>query len=572
MGDAGLTATEELALRPESEVMQLRRLGALFPNRLSFMRCLLRRIQTDHWRIERPVFDLDSDGYGTAVYQVKTPRQVFSLVIFSHLLDPELRNDRVIANAWDITMTLTAGTVDETRLELLRANVPLQEAGRLDADCIVLSRANKSVRNFEQVVDSLSRGQQPCIDTMARIGYLYRTTAVYGSGKFGMADWRKVRSRYPDFAHPFAAEMFTCYLIRQFSLDQVNFLAHCHAPHKAVELDETIARYVGIGNATGLGMAPYLLNHPLLISRWIEVREIALARCLQSAIDTAMRHRFLKALARAIRHFGEIATDNAQQNALNEQTQSHLIMLTSWLQANPSVGTDWLQVTDYAAAHLEVEAQEVVNSLVLELNPECVDDLADDLVVDEDYSLAPEMALAELVRLIESRYDWALADDLEAQCDAGVFWYRSEEKMEPRLGQCGFDSGQHWELTVVGVARAVQRCHHAAVQALVSRPDLDVADFVGSEPQFRFIVRRVQTMATRRYGDIRANLLAADVLPIHLLRCKLSFFGVSKFDPRSRLWVRNTMFQGAPTCQQLEHTSVDDWYFPVKPDAIPSAA
>ena len=41
------------------------------------------------------------------------------------------------------------------------------------------------------------------------------------------------------------------------------------------------------------------------------------------------------------------------------------------------------------------------------------------------------------------------------------------------------------------------------------------------------IVRRIQTMAATRYGEIRANLLDRDVLPMHLLRCKLSFFGVS---------------------------------------------
>jgi hypothetical protein len=34
--------------------------------------------------------------------------------------------------------------------------------------------------------------------------------------------------------------------------------------------------------------------------------------------------------------------------------------------------------------------------------------------------------------------------------------------------------------------------------------------------------------------------------PIDMLRCKLSFFGCTRFDPRSDLWLRITMFQGAP--------------------------
>ena len=73
-------------------------------------------------------------------------------------------------------------------------------------------------------------------------------------------------------------------------------------------------------------------------------------------------------------------------------------------------------------------------------------------------------------------------------------------------------------------------------------------------------------MSKLRFGDIQENLLDKDVLPIHLLRCKLAFFGVGKFDPKSRLWVRNTMFQGAPLITDLGNEIDDDWSFPVTPD------
>ena len=73
----------------------------------------------------------------------------------------------------------------------------------------------------------------------------------------------------------------------------------------------------------------------------------------------------------------------------------------------------------------------------------------------------------------------------------------------------------------------------------------------------------MQTLARSVYGEIQANLLDADVLPMHLLRCKLAFMGVTKFDPRSKLWVRNTMFQGAPLADELNPHCPDDWSFPV---------
>ena len=72
-------------------------------------------------------------------------------------------------------------------------------------------------------------------------------------------------------------------------------------------------------------------------------------------------------------------------------------------------------------------------------------------------------------------------------------------------------------------------------------------------------------MSKTQYGDIQANLLDEGVLPIHLLRCKLSFFGVGKFDPKSRLWVRNTMFQGAPIQSDIGSNHIDDWFFPIMP-------
>ncbi len=78
-------------------------------------------------------------------------------------------------------------------------------------------------------------------------------------------------------------------------------------------------------------------------------------------------------------------------------------------------------------------------------------------------------------------------------------------------------------------------------------------------------MRRVQTTARLPYGEIRSNLIGGDCMPIDLLRCKLSFFGAAKFDPRSDRWTRITMYQGAPLADELHAPDADDWLFPVKP-------
>jgi len=555
-------------MRPAHVVMDLNRLGTLYPYPLSFMRSLVRRILREEWDIQRAQISLNGNGYGHVVYEIQTRNALFSYVVFAKYLDPNIRSDRVIAEDWDMTVTLCEGRVDGARLEFLRANVPLQEKGRVDTGCFVLSRANKSARNFEYVVDRLAAGQQPDLDVMAKVGYLYRTTAVYGSGKFGMADWDKVCQQYPDFARPFSAEMFSCFLIRDFSLFKADHVAKHRSPETAVAMDDNVKRYVGIGNATGLGMAPYLINHPLLIANWVEVRETALARIKRDGTVTKeTRGNFTCLAEKAIQHLSEIATDNADQNNINAKACKDMTACMNWFEAQNDLQC-WTDVTNYAEANFGHEAQELLHALLLELFPEMVVDLEDRLNAQDTYDLVPDMKLSRLISIIEDRYQWALDVDFADESSKATFWYNSEEKKEPRLGKRYEEPGAEKEM-FLGIASEVRRAYD---DLLEFDPEASVARFAITHPQHRYIIRRIQTMSHTRYGEIQTNVLDADVLPIHLLRCKLSFFGVGKFDPRSRLWVRNTMFQGAPLISDIGRTTDDHWCFPIKPKCDDPAA
>ena len=89
-----------------------------------------------------------------------------------------------------------------------------------------------------------------------------------------------------------------------------------------------------------------------------------------------------------------------------------------------------------------------------------------------------------------------------------------------------------------------------------------VAEFLMQHPDHRFILRRVMTTALYPYAEIRDNLVATTTRPIDMLRCKLSFLGAAKFDPKSDLWTRISLFQGAPLADELTQASSDDWLFP----------
>ena len=78
-------------------------------------------------------------------------------------------------------------------------------------------------------------------------------------------------------------------------------------------------------------------------------------------------------------------------------------------------------------------------------------------------------------------------------------------------------------------------------------------------PEHRGAALRAQIAGRFPFAEIRDNTIAAEMLPIDLLRCKLSFFGATKFDPRSDRWVRINMFQGAPLPDEMPIPDADLW-------------
>ena len=550
--------------------MELPRLGAFSSSRLSFARSLIRKMARQRWQVTQTRFDLDADGYGEVIYRIQTPQARYHVVIFSRYLDDAHRSDRVIAEAWDLTFGLVEGDVEDDLMMSLAENVPLQEAGRQHPNLLVISRANRSVRNFSSFVEQLSQGQQPAESLLKTAGYLYRTTAVYGNGKFGIADFARLKGN-PDFRQPFSAQMTAVYVLRQFSIDQVEHIARHKSPD-AASLSEDLKRYVGIGNSTGLGMAPFLINHPLLINQWVHMRETALSLAKQEIPDEEAQQQLLSLMRRAIQSLQECDIENADQRKKNEQVVSELTMIAVWLD-QVSAETDlWVQLTDWAEAAFAVETQELINTLLIEIYPDHTDGLEDFMAAEESLDLVPDMPLIQLKQLIETHLDWALQVDLTSSDECYWFWYRSVEKEEPRLGIRGVDEGEEKELSIA-IGPRIQRIHANLDNHLEQDPSALTIDFLMANPRDSDIVRRIQTMAGSAYGEIRANLWHREMKPMHLLRAKLSFLGAQRFDPKGDRWVRVTFFQGAPLISELNAEPVDlvdfdDWSFALAPPKV----
>ena len=536
-----------IPLRPPETVMRLARLGAMHATRLSFGRAMLRRAEREGWRVTRPVWALDPDGFGHAVYQVDTPARRYSLVAFSQRLAPEQRTDRVIAEAWDTSYVLYDGVPDRAAIARLATQVPLQEAGRFTEADLILSRANKSVRLFESVVASLAQGRPPEAAALDEVGYLMRTTAVYGNGKFGIAD-RDVLAGRPEAAGPFRAEMLTVWLIRAFTVDLADHCAAALDPGRAVRLAPDLRRRLGVGNSTGLGMAPFLVRHPVLLHRWMLARETALARVRALAVvDPAAWREFLAALAAARADTADWRTADAIQADRIAGLGRDLAALAAHLET--AAAPSWDAIYRWAEAHLGLEAQERVVSLLLEPQGRLVDDLADQMDADERDGRVIDGTgtCAGLRQAIERNYPWALAIDFDAPPAQGRFWYVSAEKLEPRLGERWSEPGAALEQPLA-FGRDVALLYRALAEA---PGDMKVADYLAANPDRRHAARRVQIAARYPYAEIRDNLVDAAMRPIDLLRCKLACFGATRFDPRSDRWLRISLFRDAPFPDEL---------------------
>ena len=547
---------DDIGLRPPEEVMRLELMGATFQTRLSFLRIMLRRMGNENWRITRPSFELDDDGYGTALYTVETPSRHYSLIAYSQFLDPVARTDRVIAEAWDAAFVLYDGIPTSDDIARLATQAPCQEAGRYSETELVLSRANKSVRLFNHVTERLAEGRQPNRSLLREIGYLMRTTAVYANGKFGLADRRSYSER-PELAGPFQAEMLAVYLIRCFTFDLVEHVAERRNPSRYTLMERDLKRYLGIGNATGLGMAPFLVSHPVLIHNWFAARETALARI--RSVSSAEPERialFQSVLARARRHVEEWQVEDELQISRIEVLRSEIRQIGEFLSKLEGSVRPWDALYCRASSDFSLEGQELLVSLLLEPYPELVDELTEGLSADPLPFVDATMTVETVNRILFDFYDWASTYNFNDASTNRYVWYYSEEKLEPRRGE------QRQEITDiqamnVAIARDVQGLQVALAEEDAS---LTIAAFLLKHPAFRYIVNRVQVGSCHPYAEIQDNLIGEACRPIDLLRAKLAYFGASKFDPKSDLWTRITMYQGAPLVDELVET--DDWCFP----------
>jgi hypothetical protein len=549
----------KVELRDPNTIMKLSRLGSFHQSKLSFLRSFLSEFKD--WDYNRDLFNLDKDGYGEAIYSFKKKERVYSLVCFANKIEDEERSDRVIATKWDAAFTLYDGVPSEDDIRRLKNEVPKQEIGRLTFKELTLSRANKSVRVFNHVVKNLSEGKQPDLDLLSKVGYLYRTTAVYGSGKFGLADRFRIKNR-EEINGPFRLEMMLVYLVRQFTFDQVNHVAHNINPKTAVKLDSLICKNLGIGNSTGLGMAPFIVNHPTLLNNWILSRETALKKireiqivkdqdselfkdCLKKSLknitswntDSEYQQNKIRLLLRDVKKF-----INHVENNFDFQSEFPFNQIYLWLEQNSCE-----------------ECIEYVVSIMMEPYNDITEPLVSNMSSEEEkyFNIPTNRTVQELVEIIKTRYPNILDINFDQKENHQNFWFISKNKEEPRMADRFEEHGSELEQPLA-IARDIKKLYEELLS--LKNDSITIAQFLSLNPNLRHVVRRAFIIEKFPYSEIQDNTIGKSIVPIDMLRLKLSFFGALKFDPRSDKWLRICMFQGAPLPNELKNYD-EQWVY-----------
>jgi hypothetical protein len=547
----------KVELRDPKIIMKLSRLGSFHQSKLSFLRSFLKEFKD--WDYNRNLFELDENGYGKAVYSFSKKNRTYSLVCFANKINDEERSDRVIATKWDAAFVLHDGIPSKKDIERLELNVPKQEVGRLSYKELTLSRANKSVRLFEHVIENLSKGKQPDKEFLTKVGYLYRTTAVYGSGKFGLADRFRIKNR-EEICGPFRLEMMLVYLVRQFTFDQVNHIAKHRSPKKFVELDKEISRNLGIGNSTGLGMAPFIVNHPTLLNNWILAREKALKKVREiKIIRKEDSDIFIKCLKKSLKNVTSWNTESEfQKNKIKRLIAdlNKLLLFIDSFNFQEEFGFNKLYL--WIEKNLDLECSEYIVSMMLEPYDYIVEPLIHEMSSEEEkyFNIPGDRTVLDLRNILEEKYSDILKIDFSKKESNENFWFISKNKEEPRLAKRYNEQGSDLEQPLA-IARDIKKLHERISN---QKNSSKIGSFLIENNDLRHVVRRAFISEKFPYSEIQDNTIGSNLMPIDMLRLKLSFFGAVKFDPKSDKWLRISMFQGAPLPNELKNFN-DYWVY-----------
>ena len=172
------------------------------------------------------------------------------------------------------------------------------------------------------------------------------------------------------------------------------------------------------------------------------------------------------------------------------------------------------------------------------------------------FNIPVERKIEDLRVIIEKNYTEILNIDFNEDKNIQNFWFISKNKEEPRVANRFEEIGSELEQPLA-IARDVKSLY---LRIKNLKNSMTISRFLADNSDLRHAVRRVFMIEKFPYSEIQDNIIGSELMPIDMLRLKLSFFGACKFDPRSDKWLRICMFQGAPLPDELKQFN-DNWIY-----------
>jgi hypothetical protein len=355
--------------------------------------------------------------------------------------------------------------------------------------------------------------------------------------------------------------MMLVYLVRQFTFDQVNHVAHHKNPKIAVKLDKQICKNLGIGNSTGLGMAPFIVNHPTLLNNWILSRETALKKIREiKDVQEKDAKLFIDCVKKSLTNITSWNTDSEYQQNKIKSLLKNIRKFIDYIENSFDFKAEYPFNKIYLWLEQNVceECIEYVVSIMMEPYNHIVEPLVSNMSSDEDkyFNIPTTRTVNELKKIIEKKYPNILDINFDQKESQQNFWFISKNKEEPRLADRFEEHGSELEQPLA-IARDIKKLYE---KLFLEKENLTIAQFLSSNSEFRHVIRRAFIVEKFPYSEIQDNTIGKDIIPIDMLRLKLSFFGALKFDPRSDKWLRICMFQGAPLPTELKNYD-EQWVY-----------
>ena len=298
------------------------------------------------------------------------------------------------------------------------------------------------------------------------------------------------------------------------------------------------------------------------MNNWIMCRETALKKIREiKKVNSGQAELFKKSTKNSIKNIISWNTESEYQQKKISSLLKNLNFFVNFIENEFSFKTDypfneiylWLEKNKMCD-----ECVEYIVSIMMEPFDDIVKPLISKMSSDEDqyFNIPTERTVNDLKNIIEERYPDILKINFKKKENHKNFWFISKNKEEPRYASRFEENGSELEQPLA-IARDIKKLHD---QLTILESSLTIDKFLVRNPDLRHVVRRAFIIEKFPYAEIQDNTIGEKVIPIDMLRLKLSFFGALKFDPRSDKWLRICMFQGAPLPKELKNF-VQQWVY-----------